>query len=82
MKYTVITEYDAEVMFDEYLDETYDKVKMFGSTFYPSQILNKCDPIAYDIGLSEFIDHLAENSDIYVLGINDDEKPTDEDDPE
>jgi hypothetical protein len=71
MSENIISEYDAEVMFDEYLDETYEKVNMFGSTFYPSQILNKCDPIAYDIGLSEFIDHLAESSDIYVDGITD-----------
>lgn len=78
MKYTVITEYDAEVMFDEYLDDAYEPVRLFGSTFYASQILNKCDPIAYDLGLSEFIDNLVESANIYVEGINDDEIPDDE----
>jgi hypothetical protein len=75
----IITEYDAEVMFDEYLDDAYEPVKLFGSTFYPSQILNKCDPIAYDIGLSEFIDNLAENADIYVEGLTDHLADEDED---
>ena len=82
MKYTVITEDEAEQMFDEYLDDSQDLVVVAGLKFYPSKILSKCDPIAYDLYLSEFIDHLAQNGDTYVLGINDDEKPTDEEDEE
>lgn len=78
MKYTVITEDEAEQMFDEYLDDAYEPVNLGFGRFYASQILFKCDPIAYDLGLNEFIDNLVESSDIYVLGINDDEAPTDE----
>ena len=82
MKYSVITEDEAEQMFDEYLDDSQEVINVAGLKFYPSKILSECDPIAYSLYLDEFIDHLRENSDIYVLGINDDEKPTDEDDPE
>jgi hypothetical protein len=79
MKYTVIYEGDAEQMFDQYLDESHETYKVAGLTLYPSQILKDCDPIAYDLYLSDFIDHLAENSGIYVYGLNDGDKPEDED---
>jgi hypothetical protein len=82
MKYTVITEYEAEQMFDEYLDDSTEPVKLGFGTFYASKILKNCDPIAYDLGLSEFYDHLAGNADIYVLGYTDDLKPTDDEDEE
>ena len=78
MKYTVIDEEQAELMFDEYLDDSNEPIKIGSFTFYPSRVLFKCDPIAYSLSLDEFIEHLKENADIYVLGINDDEKPTDE----
>jgi hypothetical protein len=79
MKYTIIYEGDVEQMFDEYLDDSGELVHVAGLSFYPSKILKECDPIAYDLYLSDFIDHIAENSGIYVFGINDDQKPTDED---
>lgn len=82
MKYTVIYESEVEQMFDEYLDDAYEPVKLGYGTFYASEILKRCDNVAYRIGVSEFIDHLAENSDIYVYGITDDQKPTDEDEEE
>lgn len=78
MNYTVITEDEAEQMFDDYLDTSHEVYKIAGLTLYPSQILKDCDPTAYDISVSEFIDHLAENADIYVEGYTDDLKPTDE----
>ena len=45
-----------EDMFDEMLDEAYPVVKIGELTFYPSQILKQCDPIAYRIGVSEYED--------------------------
>lgn len=42
-----------EEMLDEFLDECYPAVEIAGLTFYPSQILKNCDPIAYRIILSE-----------------------------
>jgi hypothetical protein len=75
VKYTVITEEEAELMFDEYLDDSQEPIKVAGLTFYPSGILSKCDPIAYDLYLDDFIDNLME-SDIYVYGVTDDQKPS------
>jgi hypothetical protein len=49
-----------EQQFDELLDECYPVVKIGYAEFYPSQILKNCDPIAYQIGLSEFEDSLEE----------------------
>lgn len=43
----------SEEDFDEFLDETYPVYKIGVDTFYPSQILKNCDPIAYRIALSE-----------------------------
>ncbi len=43
----------TEEQFDEMLDELYPVYRMGGLTFYPSQILKDCDPIAYRIALSE-----------------------------
>jgi hypothetical protein len=43
----------TEEMFDEMLDELYPVVIMGELTFYPSQILKNCDPIAYRIAMSE-----------------------------
>jgi hypothetical protein len=50
-----------EEVFDEMLDECYPVVKIGELTFYPSQILKNCDPIAYQIGLSEYEDSLEED---------------------
>jgi len=77
MRYEVITEDEANERYDEMLDECYPVVKVGSLTFYPSRIVSELDPIAYDIGLSEYYDSLAED-DIYVLGYTDDLKPTDE----
>lgn len=46
--------------FDEMLDECYPVYKIGDMTFYPSQILYDCDPIAYRIGVSEYEDYLEE----------------------
>jgi hypothetical protein len=43
----------TEEMFDEMLDELYPVYKIGELTFYPSQILKDCDPIAYRISKSE-----------------------------
>ena len=49
----------AEEMYREILDE-HGVVKIGTLTFYPSDILKEMDPIAYDMGLSEFEDYLEE----------------------
>jgi hypothetical protein len=57
------TQEELEEMFDEMLDETYPEYKIGYSTFYPSQVLRECDPIAYNISVDEYIDFLQEQED-------------------
>jgi hypothetical protein len=49
--------------FDEMLDECYPPYRIGSMTFYASQILYDCDPIAYRIGVSEYEDCLEEEED-------------------
>ena len=46
---------DLQDQFDECLDEA-GSIKVAGCTFYPSQILKACDPIAYRCSLNDFAD--------------------------
>jgi hypothetical protein len=48
---------DYEEQFDEFLDEQ-GEVKIGSLGYYPSEILKKCDPIAYSCGLNEFVDSI------------------------
>ena len=49
--------------FDEMLDECYPTYSIGSMTFYPSQILFDCDPIAYRIAVSEYEDSIEEEED-------------------
>lgn len=49
-----------EEMYDEMLDECYPVMKIGELTFYPSQILKNCDPIAYQIGVREYLDMMED----------------------
>jgi len=42
--------------YDEFLDEIYDEICVGGLTFSPSDVIFNCDPLAYRIGLDEYID--------------------------
>lgn len=55
MDYIPIDEDKAKEMYDEALDEQ-GEVKVGTLTFYPSQILKECDPIAYRVGFSDWLD--------------------------
>ena len=46
---------DFADLFDECLDEA-SSIKVAGCTFYSSQILKECDPVAYRCGLNDFAD--------------------------
>jgi len=81
MEYEVITEGEAADRYDDLLNECYPLVKIGNLTFDPAEIVKTLDPIAYDIGLSEYYDSLAED-DVYVLGFTDDLKPTDDEEEE
>jgi hypothetical protein len=56
-----MTELELEEMFDQMLDECYPVVKIGEMTFYPSQILKECDPIAYQVGVHELEDSWSRN---------------------
>jgi len=49
-----------EASFCEMLDEIYPEVKMGELTFYPSQILKSCDPVAYRLELTDYLDDLSD----------------------
>ena len=53
--------FEVKKMFDEMLDESYPVVTIGTLTFYPSQILRDCDPIAYNESLLDFEDAILQN---------------------
>ena len=61
--YDKYTQEELEEMFDEMLDETHPEIKIGNLTFYPSQVLANCDPIAYQISVQEYVDFLQEQED-------------------
>ena len=59
----------SESEFDSYLDDVEETVTVCGITFYPSDILKSCDPIAYRCDKSDYesnynLDDIAEYSDL------------------
>jgi hypothetical protein len=46
--------------FDEYLDMQYEVTSVVGLTFYPSQVLFSCDPVAYRIYSSDYLSAIEE----------------------
>jgi hypothetical protein len=57
------TQEELETMHDEMLDEIYPIIKIGNLTFYPSNVLATCDPIAYELSVDEYIDFLQEQED-------------------
>lgn len=53
--------FEIKSWFDEMLDESYPVFQIGDLTFYPSQILRECDPIAYRQSLFDFEDAILEN---------------------
>ena len=50
---------DIEQRHREMLDECYPKVKIGYLTFYPSQIVEECDPTAFRCGAVDYADSLV-----------------------
>lgn len=48
--------------FDESINELSQPTIILGQTFYPADILYKCDPIAYRIYSADFDDAMQEES--------------------
>jgi len=53
---TTYTEDELRTCYDQMLDECNQKIRIGNLTYCPSQVLKDCDPIAYRIGLGEYID--------------------------
>lgn len=47
--------------FDEFLDEAYEPTSVAGLTFYPSQVLFNCDPVAYTIYGNDYMSETMED---------------------
>lgn len=60
MEDNTLTAEDVETMLDQLLDET-GPVHVAGLTFYPSDILKNCDPIAYRCTVADYEDMLAKD---------------------
>lgn len=54
---------DEESAYDRYneaLDEAYEPVSIGEGVFYASDILSKCDPIAYRVGFADWVDSMSD----------------------
>jgi len=49
--------------YDEMLDECFEPVALGSLTFNPSDVLFNCDPLAYRIGLDEYVDSMEDDED-------------------
>ncbi len=56
-----ITEYDLEEMYKEMLDDCYGVVEVAGITYDTSRVLKDTDPIAYQVGMSDYASSLMED---------------------
>ena len=52
--------------YDYALDTRYSKCRIEGITLYPSDILKKCDPIAYNCGKEDYLTEMFESA-LYEL---------------
>ena len=56
---------DGEEMFEELLDECYPEIQIGCCTFSPSQVMQELDPVCFRIGVTENLDSLAEDGQLY-----------------
>lgn len=56
-----MSEYELEQAFDEMLDDVYGDVQIGAFTYATSSALKNVDPIAYRVGLSEYVDSIEED---------------------
>jgi len=66
-KIELLTETQAYETYDESLD-CEGTVTVAGLEMYPSNILEKCDPIAYNCGFSDHLDYLVSDNDYLYEG--------------
>ncbi|QAX92425.1 hypothetical protein Stuart_5 [Providencia phage vB_PstP_PS3] len=59
----ITTMSELKLMYNEMLDEYYDKYSIGGVAFYPSEILEELDPVAYRRGYLDYADSEGINID-------------------
>ncbi|MBN2732402.1 MAG: hypothetical protein JXR26_08245 [Balneolaceae bacterium] len=62
---TRLTPVDGEAQFEKLLDECYPEIKIGCCTYSPSQVLKNLDPLAFKLGVSENLESLAEDGQLY-----------------
>jgi hypothetical protein len=55
-----LAEWEAMKLYDDMLDECCEPYNLNGMTYYASDILKECDPIAYRVGFADYADSLAQ----------------------
>lgn len=68
----MITEREAKEMYETMIEETCPMVEIGNLSYSPAQVLELVDPIAFNEGLSDYIDSLIEDGEV-VEGFNDDD---------
>lgn len=61
-------EHEAIERYKDMLDDVYPGVTIAGSSFYASTVLQECDPVAFRIGLDEWIVNEVEEGNMQVEG--------------
>lgn len=51
---------DIEELFDEMLNECHEPVQIGNLKFDPAYVLKMCDPVAYRVGVNEYMAELEE----------------------
>lgn len=61
-----ITEYDAKQMYEDMLNECYPMAEICGYQYEPARALRLLDPIAYNVGFSDYCSELESEHGIIV----------------
>ena len=56
---------DGDELFEELLDECYPEVQVGCCTWSPSQVMKELDPVCFNIGVTENLDSLTEDGQLY-----------------
>lgn len=75
-----VTEREAQEMFNEMLDECYEEIRFGELSYLPSDVLESTDPIAYRVGVNDYIDSLCQDGDTIVYDYEDTDAYTGESD--
>ena len=65
---TRLTPVDGEELYEELLDECYPEVKVGEIVYSPSQVIKNMDPLYFQMGTGENLQHLAEDGVLYEYG--------------